>query len=124
MAVVAHVILRGVSREQYDQVRAEVGWLEEPPTGGISHLTWWEGADCHNVDSWETEQAFAAFGAERLGPGMAKAGIQVEPEVTFYPAHEVFMPRSVTITVLAKGGSPCSVSRLARRQARSRAFAC
>ena len=99
MAVVAHVILRGVSREQYDQVRAQVGWLEEPPAGGISHLTWWEGADCHNVDSWESEQAFAAFGAERLGPGIAKAGVQVEPEVTFHPAHEVFTPRPVTITV-------------------------
>ncbi len=29
MAVVAHVVLAGVTKEQYDQVRAEVGWLED-----------------------------------------------------------------------------------------------
>jgi len=98
MAVVAHVVLRGVTKEQYDQVRAEVGWLEEPPVGGISHVTWWEGGDCHNVDAWESEEAFNNFGAERLGPGMAKAGVQVEPQVTFHPAHEAFTPASATFT--------------------------
>jgi hypothetical protein len=98
MAVVAHVVLAGVSRQQYDQVRAEVGWLDEPPVGGISHLTWWEGGDCHNVDSWESEEACNDFGAERLGPGMARIGPDIEPQVTFHPAHEVFTPRSVAIT--------------------------
>ncbi len=34
MAVVAHVVLREVSPEQYDRVRAETGWLERPPAGG------------------------------------------------------------------------------------------
>jgi hypothetical protein len=29
---------------------------------------------------------------------MAKAGVQAEPQVTFHSAHEVFAPRSVTIT--------------------------
>jgi hypothetical protein len=51
MAVVVHILLRGVSPEQYDRVRAEVGWLERPPDGGYSHVTWWEGNDCHNVDA-------------------------------------------------------------------------
>ena len=99
MAVVAHVVLHGVTKEQYDQVREEVGWLEDAPVGGISHMTWWEGADCHNLDAWESEEAFNNFGMERLGPGMAKAGVQAEPQVTFHPAHEVFLPRSVTLTV-------------------------
>jgi hypothetical protein len=98
MAVAVHVVVRGVSPEQYDQVREEVGWLDEPPAGGISHLTWWEGADCHNVDSWDSEEAFNNFVSGRLGPGMAKVGVQSQPEVTFHPAHEVFTPRSVTIT--------------------------
>jgi len=42
MAIIAHVVLRGVSPEQYDRVRAEVGWLERAPDGGYSHVTWWE----------------------------------------------------------------------------------
>jgi hypothetical protein len=98
MAVVAHVVLPGVTKEQYDQVREAVGWLGEPPAGGISHLTWWEGGDCHNVDAWESEQAFNQFGEHRLGPGMAKAGVQAQPQVTFHPAHEVYAPQAVTIT--------------------------
>ena len=98
MAVVAHVILAGVTKEQYNQVRDAVGWLDEPPLGGISHLTWWEGDDCHNVDAWESEDAFNTFGETRLGPGMAKAGVDVEPQVTFQHAHEVFTPQSVKLT--------------------------
>lgn len=98
MAVVAHVVLRGVSPEQYDRVRAEVGWLERPPDGGYTHITWWEGNDCHNIDAWESEAAFNTFGTDRLGPGMGKLGIAVAPEVTFHPAHEVYAHKPVTLT--------------------------
>jgi hypothetical protein len=99
MAVVAHVVLRGVSREEYDRVRTATGWLEKAPDGGLAHLTWWEGEDCHNIDAWESDAAFAAFSETRLGPAMAALGVNVEPEVTFHPAHEVFLPAATTITV-------------------------
>jgi hypothetical protein len=62
MTVIPHIVLRGVSSEEYDRVRAETGWIERPPDGGISHVTWWEGDDCHNIDDWEREEAFAKFG--------------------------------------------------------------
>ena len=42
--------------------------------------------------------AVNAFGADRLGPAMGRLGIAAEPEVTFHPAHEVFLPRAVTLT--------------------------
>jgi hypothetical protein len=45
MAVVVEVTLCGVSREEYDAVRARAGWLEEEPVGELAHLTWWEGDD-------------------------------------------------------------------------------
>jgi hypothetical protein len=98
MAQIVHVLLRGVTPEQYDQLRAEVGWLERQPVGGHAHLTWWEGDDCHNVDAWESEAAFNAFGADRLGPGLAKLGIAVQPDVAFHPAHEVYLPKAITLT--------------------------
>ena len=98
MAVIAHVVLRGVSREDYDKVRSATGWLENHPDGGLSHVTWWEGDDCHNIDAWESESAFQRFGEERLGPGMAQAGVAAQPEVTFHPAHEVFVPRALALT--------------------------
>jgi hypothetical protein len=97
MAIIAHVVLQGVSPEQYDRVRAEVGWLERPPDGGYSHVTWWEETDCHNIDAWENEATFNAFASDRLGPAMGKLGINVEPKVTFHPAHEVYTPKSVKL---------------------------
>jgi hypothetical protein len=98
MAVSVHVVLRDVPKSDYDKLRAEVGWLEKPPAGGLSHLTWWQGADCHNLDSWESEDAFNDFGEQRLGPGMAKLGITALPEATFHPAYEVFLPEPQRIT--------------------------
>jgi len=94
MAVIAEVMLRGITREQYDAVRRVTGWLERTPDGGLAHLTWWEGEDCHNLDGWENEAAFDAFGEQRLGPAMAALGLDVRPEVTFHPAHEIFTPRA------------------------------
>jgi ketosteroid isomerase-like protein/predicted ester cyclase len=94
MAVIAEVTLRGITREQYDAVRAETGWLARRPAGGLAHLTWWEGQDCHNLDAWENESAFDAFGQERLGPAMAALGLDVVPEVTFHPAHEIYTPQA------------------------------
>jgi hypothetical protein len=98
MAVVVHVTLRGLSQEQYDAVRTEVGWLENTPQGGLAHLAWWEGDDNHNVDGWVDEAAFQAFANDRLGPAMAKLGIEIAPEVTFHPAHEVFAPEALRLT--------------------------
>lgn len=101
MAVVVHVLLRGVTAAQYDAVRKECGWLEQPPTGGISHTTWWEGDDCHNLDAWESEEAFGAFAEQRLGPAMAAVGVNAEPAITMHPAHEAFAPRVVTVAPTA-----------------------
>lgn len=98
MAVVVHILLRGLSAEQFDRVRAEAGYLERAPEGGYVHVTWWEGNDCHNIDAWESEAAFNAFGANRLGPAMAKVGATVQPEVTFHSAHEVYAPQAITLT--------------------------
>jgi len=98
MAVIAHVVLQGVTTDQYDAIRKECGWLEQAPDGGIAHLSWWEGDTNHNIDAWDDEAAFARFGEQRLGPAIAKVGVNAQPAVTFYPAHEVFLPKAVTLT--------------------------
>ena len=97
MAVAAHVVLPGISKEQYDQVRTEVGWRERPPDGGLSYVAWWEGEDWHSLGAWESEAAFEAFGQDRLRPAIAKLGIDVAGERTLHPAHEVYTPRSATL---------------------------
>jgi len=98
MPVSVSVVMPGVSMEQYDQLRDEVGWLEKAPTGGILHVMWVEGDELHGLDVWESEAAFEAFAQDRLGPAMAKLGIGVEPQATFRSTHEVFVPNAVTLT--------------------------
>jgi len=98
MAVIAHVILPGVTPEQFDAVRDAAGYLHEAPAGGFIHCTWWDGNDCHNVDAWESEEAFAAFGENVLGPAIAQQGVAVDMKVDFFPAHEVYAPKAVTLT--------------------------
>ncbi len=98
MTVIAHVVLRNVSPAQYDAVRAECGWLDDAPAGGLAHLSWWQGADNHNLDAWASEEAFQRFGEDRLGPALAKVGVDAEPELTFHAAHEVFLPEARTLT--------------------------
>jgi len=60
---------------------------------------------CHNVDAWDSEAAFATFGEQRLGPAMAAVGVNVQPEATFYPAHEVYLPQRAVIAPTAAPGS-------------------
>ena len=98
MPVIAHVVIAGVTPEQYDAVREKCNWLEDVPEGGLGHLTWFENGDCHNVDAWESEEAFGRFGETRLGAAMAAVGVTSEPQVTFHAAHEIFLPEARTIT--------------------------
>jgi hypothetical protein len=98
MAVIVQVDIEGITEEQYDAVRTKVGWLDDAPTGGLGHFTWWDGDACHNVDAWESEDAFNQFAQHRLGPGMAAVGVTQTPAITIHPAHEVFTPKAVTIT--------------------------
>lgn len=98
MAVVVEVVIPGITPDQYDAVRSAVDWFGTVPEGGISHVCWWEGGDCHGLDVWESEAAFATFGETRLGPAMAKLGIEAPVTPSFREPHEVFVPEAVKIT--------------------------
>jgi ketosteroid isomerase-like protein len=112
MTVITEVLLRGVSPAEYDALREQARWLEEAPVGGLAHLTWWEGDDCHNVDAWESEDAFGAWGDERLRPAMAAVGLAVAPEVTMHRAHEVYAPRARVIAPTAGAEATDNVTRI------------
>lgn len=79
-------------------VRRWAGWKNRQPAGCRTSHGGKPGTA--TTDAWESEEAFNTFAAERLGPGMAKAGVESQPQVTLYPAHEVYAPQAVTLTVL------------------------
>ena len=95
MAVILEVVFPGLSPQQYDQLKDKVGWVESPPVGGISHLVWWEGDDCHGVDVWESTEAWAAFGQDRMGPAAVELGISMEATPVFRTAHEILIVKTL-----------------------------
>jgi len=97
MAVVLEVVFPGLSPEQYEQLKAKVGWVASPPTGGISHVVWWEGNDCHGVDVWESEEAWGAFGNDRMGPAAAELGIAMEAVPVFHKPQEVLIVKTMQL---------------------------
>jgi hypothetical protein len=112
MAVIVHVVLRGLTPQQYDQVRERVGWLDAPPVGGLAHLSWWEDEDNHNTDAWESDADFLSFAENRLGPVLAELGIDIQPEVSFQPAYEVFAPERVVDVMPSEPSDPLPVGLL------------
>jgi hypothetical protein len=90
MAIVMNMTWKGVSAQQYDAVQAEVRWESEPPDGGSFHVAWFEDGDMRIVDVWKSPEAFQAFVDNRLMPGVAKVGIEGQPDVQIHPAHRVF----------------------------------
>ena len=95
MAVILKVVFPGLTKEHYDQLKSKVGWVDAPPDGGISHLVWWEGNDCHGIDVWESEEAWATFGRDRMGPAAAELGISMEAVPTFHAPHEILIVRKL-----------------------------
>lgn len=103
MTIIATVQVPGSTIEEYDALRAECGWLETAPTGGLAHLTYVHDGQLFNVDAWESPEALEAFVNDRLAPAMRKVGITTAPVVAVYPAHEVFLPNARTVTATPVG---------------------
>jgi len=92
MATVMNMHWPEVSKEQYEAARREVNWEGEAPTGAKFHVSWFADDGFHVLDIWDSEQDFHNFVQTRLGPGVAKVGIQGEPKVSFAAAHAIFAP--------------------------------
>jgi hypothetical protein len=96
MAVVLEVVFPGLSRDDYDGLKSKVGWVTSPPVGGISHVVWWDGNDCHGIDVWESAEAWEAFGRQRMGPAAAELGLSMEATPVFHDAHEILIVKTLT----------------------------
>src|SRR4051812_38440287 len=90
MAIVMQMKWDGVTPEQYNQVQAEVKWEVEAPDGGLCHVAWFEDGALRVIDAWSSAEQFQAFADNRLMPGVAKVGIQGEPQIVIQPAHRVY----------------------------------
>jgi hypothetical protein len=92
MAVLMTMEWADVTREQYDSVRKIVNFEGNPPKGGLFHVAAFDDKGLRVSDLWQSAEDFQAFVEQRLMPGVQQAGIQGEPKVAIYPAHNVFTP--------------------------------
>ena len=80
----------GVTPDQYDKIREEVGWESDVADGSIFHVAWFEDDALRVLDVWESAEDYQAFIDARLMAGVGKVGMAGEPAVTVHPAHRVF----------------------------------
>ncbi len=92
MAVCYLLEWQGVGQSEYDAVLAEVG-LERfhgpAADGGVSHVAGPVDGGWLVADIWESDEAFQAFLADRLGPASASVGIP-QPSVRTFPVYDYF----------------------------------
>ena len=92
MAIVMLMRWPGVSLADYDEVRRVTNFEGDAPTGGMYHACTHDGEALRVTDIWESAEAFQAFAESRLMPAVMQLGIQGEPRIEIYPAHNLFTP--------------------------------
>jgi hypothetical protein len=92
MAIAMMMRWEGVTPEQYDAARKLVDWEGKPAEGGLLHVAAFDDRGLRVTDVWETPEAFQAFVAGRLMPGVKQLGIHGEPVVEIVPVHALFTP--------------------------------
>ena len=92
MATVMIMHWPGVTRDQYEQVRRDVNWEGDVPDGAKFHVAWEEPDGLHVIDLWNSGQDFQTFVDGRLMAGVARAGIQTQPNVKLEEPIAVFAP--------------------------------
>jgi hypothetical protein len=92
MATVMSMEWPGVAPEQYEQVMTILDLDANPPDGGVFHVSGFTGGSLRVLDVWESEQAWDRFLNERIMPAVEQAGIETQPQVEVYPAHNVYTP--------------------------------
>jgi hypothetical protein len=92
MASVMQMRWKGVTKDQYEQLRALVRWENDHPDGAIFHVAYFDDGDISVVDVWESPEHFQRFMDARLGPGVQQVGVAGQPDITWYEAHAVYNP--------------------------------
>src|SRR5262249_25601695 len=92
MAIAMMMRWEGVTPEQYDAVRKLVDWEGTPAAGGLFQVAGFDAGGMRVTDVWETLEAFQAFVADRLMPGVKQIGVRGKPTVEIVPVHALFTP--------------------------------
>ena len=91
MAIGIRIKLAGVTAEQFDKLQAAIDPDANRPDGLIFHSSGPVEGGWGVLDFWKSREHFDRFSEDRIGPGMAAAGIAGgPPEIHEFPVHEHF----------------------------------
>jgi hypothetical protein len=91
MALVVMQDFSGGTKEQYDQVTAQLNLGGHSPQGNLFHVAGMVEGGLRVVDVWESQDALNAFMAV-LGPVAQSVGV-AQPQVTTWPVHNILTPK-------------------------------
>jgi hypothetical protein len=88
--------LDGVTRAQYDSLRALVAWERQAPAGLRVHVASFDEHDvlCI-VEVWDSVEQRDAFARDRVNPALGQVGMAMQPQRTTDEAHHFFVPAPV-----------------------------
>ena len=98
MVTVVHISRGGsMTQETYEQISAEMGTEQDPPTGLIAHTAGPVDGVWQVVDIWESADAKERFEQDRLMPAISalygpEALAEGQPESTMYEASHTLIP--------------------------------
>src|SRR5438105_1751898 len=90
MAVLMIAEMKGATPELYEQVNQSMGVdSDHLPDGLIQHVAGRTDDGLLAVDVWDSEESFARFAEERLGPALQELGVPPDMSPTLYPVHNL-----------------------------------
>lgn len=106
MPTIMYMEWPGVTQEQYNRVMNLLGLDANPPKGGIFHVAGFSGGALRVLDIWESQQNFEQFQKDRLTNAVQQAGINTQPKVQYFPAHNVYVPNIEAVKTLGRTSQP------------------
>ena len=90
MAILAIVTGNNLTKKMYEDVRNDVKWERDHPTGAYFHAAAFDdsGNNLYVADVWESEEQFNNFIKKRIAPAMEKINAP-NLKVDVYPIHNV-----------------------------------
>lgn len=100
MAIVMRMTWRGITPDDYDEVRRLANWVSNPAPGGDAHIASFDSEGVlHCTDVWDSTEQLNTFLEQRIFPAVASLGVTSQPDVEIDGCHELFVPHINTITI-------------------------
>lgn len=99
MAIMAIYDAHGFTPQDYELVRATIGWESNPPRGSFMHLLGHDADGLLNIELWESEDLFEAYVRDRFNPAFDRLGLPYPPAPRIMFLHNALQLEDATAHV-------------------------